>query len=169
MLKRISKKLPFDSRKTVYTTTAQTNFDYCSTLYLNATKEQIKSMQGMRNILRCDYMTPKKFMLSSLGWLSISQRIKFNALVMIFKTRNGMLPDYLRNELTYVQDVNDRNLRNSLDFRLPNHRNELTRNNIFYDGLKMFNSLPNYVKECNSLRKFKLECKKYVLENFPIS
>lgn len=77
MLKRLSNKLTFETRKIVYSTIVQPNFDYCSTLYLNATKEQIKSMQkiqnrGMRIILKCDYLTSKKFMLDSLGWLSIS-------------------------------------------------------------------------------------------------
>lgn len=174
MLKRTSRKLTFAAKKMIFNTLVQPNFDYCSTLYLNASKEQIKSMQkiqnrGMRTILKCDFRTPKIIMLNSLGWLSISQRIKFNTLVMIFKIKIGLLPDYLSNEIKYVHNVNRRTLRNSNDFRLPNFKANTTRNSIFYEGLKMFNSLPNILKELNSLVKFKSECKKFVKENYPIS
>lgn len=173
MLKRISKKLTFQTRKIIYSTLVQPNFDYCSTIYLNATKEQVKTMQkiqnrGMRTILRCEYNTPKKFMLNCLGWLGIEQRIIFNVLVMIHKIKIGLLPDYLTNEITYVRNVSTRSLRNSNDFRLPNFKNELTRNSIFYEGVKKYNALPNVIKEINSITKFKVECKKYVLEKYPI-
>lgn len=174
LLKRLSKKLNFSSRKLVYNSLIQPNFDYCSTLYLNATKEQIKCMQkiqnrGMRTILKCHYLTPKKYMLDCLGWLSISQRIKFNCIVMIFKIKHDLLPEYLKNELNYVCNMSNRNLRNAHDFRLPNYKLDVTRKSIFYDGIKLFNGLPQYLKEISSLTKFKSECKKYILQSFPVS
>lgn len=174
MLKRLSNKLTFDARKIVYNTLVQPNFDYCSTLYLNANKEQIKQMQkiqnrGMRVILKCDYRTPKKYMLNCLEWLSISQRIKFNTLVMIFKIKNNMLPNYIRSEINFVNDMSERTLRNSNDFRLPNFKSELTRNSIFYQGLKIFNELPSKIKEIKTLSTFKTQCKKHIIQSCPIS
>lgn len=174
MLKRISNKLTFETRKIIYNTIVQPNFDYCASLYLNASKEQIKSMQkiqnrGMRSILKCDYFASKKFMLNSLQWLSIAQRIKFNVLIMIFKIKNGMVPDYILNEVRYVSDVSSRTLRNQSDFSLPNYKSNTTRNSIYYEGLKLYNQLPNDIKNCKTLLTFKLKCKKYVSEQIPIS
>lgn len=141
---------------------------------MNATKEQIKSMQkiqnrGMRTMLKCDFMTPKKFMLNCLGWLSISQRIKFNAIVMIFKIKKGLLPNYLTNEINYVSNISNRTLRNSNDFRLPNYRLNITRNSIFYEGLKMYNNLPYHLKEIECLSGFKNKCKQYIMGEYPVS
>lgn len=48
-LYRISKKLTLDARKTVYNTIIRPNFDYCSTLYLNTSREQINAMQAIQN------------------------------------------------------------------------------------------------------------------------
>lgn len=174
LLKRLSKKLTFNTRKIIYNTLVQPNFDYCSTLYLNATKEQIKNMQkiqnrAMRTILKCDFMTPKNYMLSCLGWLSIAQRIKFNAIVMIFKIKKGLVPNYLSNEVNYVHNISNRTLRNSQDFRLPNFRLDITRNSIFYEGLKLFNNLPNHLKEIESQNVFKNKCKQYIMSSCPTS
>lgn len=174
MLKRLSNKLTYETRKMIYNTIVQPNFEYCSTLYLNATKEQIKSMQkiqnrGMRTILKCDYLTPKKFMLETLGWLSIAQKIKFNSLIMIYKMKNGLVPEYLLEKTNYISNVTNRTLRNSNDFRLPNYRYETTRNSIFYEGLKLFNEMPNEIKQAQTLIRFKIECKKYLLEKSQIS
>lgn len=173
MLKRISKKLTFDTKKIIYNTVIQPNFDYCFTLYLNTTAEQIKSMQkiqnrGMRIILKCDFLTSKKFMLDALNWLSISQRIKFNVLVLIFKIKNGLVPQYLSDDVTFVHDVHNVNLRNRNNFRLPNFRMNITTKSLFYEGIKLFNGLPDDIKNINSLDTFKNKCKNYIRNEIPI-
>lgn len=96
-------------------------------------------------------------------------RIKFDTIIMIFKIKRGLLPDYLKNEMNYVYNTSDRNLRNAQDFRLPKYKLDTTRNSIFYEGLKLFNNLPQNLKEIQSLPKFKLECKKHIMQSFQIS
>lgn len=75
---RISNKLTFETRKIVFKTMVQHNFEYCSTLYLNSNKQRIKNMHkiqnwGMRIIFKCDKQTKKKCLLDSLGWQSIAE------------------------------------------------------------------------------------------------
>lgn len=72
MLKRISNKLTFETRKMIYFSIIATNFEYCATLYITCTKEQIAQMQKLQNramrvILKCDYRAPREFMLNTLG------------------------------------------------------------------------------------------------------
>lgn len=89
---------------------------------------------------------------------------------MIFKIKNGLLPDYLSNEIHYVHNsTSNRNLRNAQDFRLPNFKSDITRNSIFYEGLKLFNNLPNELKETMSLLTFKYKCKEHIMATFPTS
>lgn len=53
-LKRIGKKLPFESKKLVYNAIIQPQFEYCSTIYFNCTKQQIDNIQKIQNrALRC--------------------------------------------------------------------------------------------------------------------
>lgn len=173
MLKRMSNKLTFDTKKIIFNTVIQPNFDYCSTLYLNTTNEQIVNMQkiqnrGMRIILKCDFLTPKKFMLDALGWLSIAQRIRYNALVMVFKIKNGLVPQYLNDDVTFINEAHSVNLRNVNDFRLPKYKMNITTKSIFYEGIKLYNGLPNEIKCITSLNTFKKYCKNYVKNETPI-
>lgn len=66
-------------------------------------------------------------MLDALGWLSIRQRIKMNVLMLIFKIKNGLAPEYLIDEVKYVGQENNLNVRNANDFRLPNFKSQITR------------------------------------------
>lgn len=150
------------------------NFDYCSTLYLNCTKEQIHRIQvlqnrAMRIILNCHFRTHRIDMLNALGWMSVSQRIKYNTLVMIFKMNHGLVPTYMNDNVILVNQIHDHNTRNRNDFRLPLTRSEQVKKNLFYNGLKMYNDLPNDMKEIISLNIFKKVCAKYVKDKFGIT
>lgn len=173
LLKRISKRLTFPTKKIVYNTIISPNFEYCSTLYLNCTKEKLSKLQllqnrAMRIILKCDYRTHRIDMLNDLGWMSISQRIRYNTLVMIFKINHGLVPPYMHNNITLNSDIHSYNTRNRNNFRLPLPKTEQVKFNIFYYGLKMFNELPSQMKNIDSLNVFKKECAKYIKQTFEI-
>lgn len=124
----------------------------------------------MRLILKCEYITPREFMLTALGWMSVSQRIKYNVLVMIFKMTKKLLPSYLCDKLIYNRDVHTLNTRNNVnnELRLPNFKFEKSRKNLFYNGIKLFNELPMDIKKAETLSKFKKNCKMYVMNNYSI-
>lgn len=107
-------------------------------------------------------------MLNELGWLSIMQRIRFNVLVMIFKIKNGLTPQYLSDDITFVHEVHDINLRSNENFRLPKYKTSITRNSIFYEGIKLYNGLPKAIKDITNLNTFKTKCKDYVMNETPI-
>lgn len=136
VLKRVSNRLTFHTKKIVYNTLVSPNFDFCSTIYLNGTKEQIDQLQKLQNramriILKCDRLTHRADMLNSLNWLSVNQRINYNTLIMIFKMKNGLAPAYLNENVTLTNEVHGRNTRNRNDFRLPLARTEQAKKNLF--------------------------------------
>lgn len=175
LLSRISKNLTFDTKKIIFNSIVLPSFQYCSTIYLGNNKEEIGQMQliqnrAMRLILKCEFLTPIDFMLKSLNWLSISQMIKFNALVYIHKMLKGLLPGYLSDKLILTNTVHNRYTRQNNDFslRLPNYTSTFTQKNLFYNGVKLYNDLPNEIKKSESLNIFKIKCKKHIIENYPI-
>lgn len=115
----------------------------------------------MRIILKCDSETPRTFMLDALKWMSISQRIKYNVLVMIYKMINGLLPKYLCDNIIFPNQVHNRTTRQT-NLRLPRCGTEFARKNVFVKGIAMYNALPNNLKELNSLNLFKSKCTEYV-------
>lgn len=175
VLYRISRSLTFDTKKIVYNTIILPHFQYCSTVYFTCNKEQIAQLQKLQNramrlILKCDFLTPREFMLRALNWLSIIQMIKFNVLVFIYKMLNDMLPNYLCENLILTNAIHDRNTRQSNNnlIRLPDYKLEFTRKNIFYQGSKLYNELPNEIKVKPSLNAFKVACRKFIIDTYEI-
>lgn len=116
VLYRIRDKITFDIRKIVYNAIVFPQFDYCSTLYLNCTKEQIETMQklqnrAMRYVLKCDYRTSSEIMLKALDWMSVTQRIKYNVIVLVYKMKKGLAPTYLCKKIQYANEFHSFNTR----------------------------------------------------------
>lgn len=175
LLYRISRNLTYDTKKVIFYSIVLPSFQYCSTIYITSTKEEIRQMQmiqnrAMRLILNCDFMTSTEFMLGALNWLSISQMIRFNVLICTYKMLKGLLPNNLSNNLILTNTIHDRATRqnNEFNLRLPNFNSGFIQNTIFYKGVQMYNALPNEIKKSTSLNVFKNKCKKYVKDNYEI-
>lgn len=77
-----------------------------------------------------------------------------------------MLPHYLNEKVEYISDTHNINTRNRNNFKLPRINSELAKKNVYYDGLKMYNELPNIVKNSVTLTEFKRKCIEYIKEKY---
>lgn len=169
-MKRISRRLTFHTKKTIYNSIVLPHFSYCSTMLINCNKEQLKLFQKLQNlamriILNCEFRTHTADMLDALNWLSVNQKINYDIILYVFKIKNEMTPRYLSNKLKYARDMHNRNTRSNNELRLPRFNSEFSRRNIFYNGVKMYNELPNVMKNENSLVRFKKLLFEYVKTN----
>lgn len=165
-LRRIRKKLSLKNAIMIYNTLILPHFNYCSSILLSTTSEvmdrlQILQNKAMRIILRCSIYTPLSYMLETLQWMNIKKKITFNALIFVFKVKHNMFPEYLRNAVPTVNQVQPYQLRHGSNFRLDKYRKAHTQNSIMYKGLKLFNSLPNELKQESRLNIFKIKLKEY--------
>lgn len=60
---------------------------------------------AMRYILKCDYRTPSEFMLNSPNWMSVAQQINYNVMIMVYKMKNYLVPQYLCNKVRYKVEL----------------------------------------------------------------
>ena len=79
--------------------------DYCSCLLNGLTRKNITRLQRIENgcaklIFKRPKLTHASPLLHNLHWLSVSQRIKFRALVHVFKCLNNLCPAYLSSLLS---------------------------------------------------------------------
>lgn len=123
---------------------------------------QIIQNRAMRIILKCDRDASRIWMMEQLNWMSIAQKIKYNILIMIYKIRNGLAPEYLRDFIIETGQVHGRETRNNRELRLPKYKTEKRKKSIFYEGIKMFNELPKETKQATNLCKFKRLCKDFI-------
>lgn len=167
----IRKKLSVLSSIKVFNTMIKPHFEYCSSILFMCNAEMLCRLQklhnrGMRIILKLNRFSSKRRMLNTLNWLSVNQRIKMNVLIMVFKIKMKLMPNYLSERLVYAGDIHNYPLRDTHNFRLNFVRNNKTQNMLFYNGLKLFNDMPLTIKSEKNFNLFKRKVINYVKIKF---
>lgn len=156
---RISRKLDLESRITVYNTIVSPHFKYCSTIMFLSNETGLKRLQvfqnkAMRIILKCNRQSKEKEMLNSLKWLGVKDSICVDVLKFMFKIKNNLLPKYL-DECFISNESNYYRTRSFGDFKIPRVKRSSTQNSLIYNGAKLFNELPNEIKNEKNFNVFK--------------
>ena len=110
-----------------------------------------------RIILNATYDDRSDDLFKTLNWSPLEKRLKCKRMTMLYKSLNGLAPQYLTDMFRHTNDVHYHSLRST------------TRNNLFLEGgntefhnktfsyvaAKDWNELSNQCKNANSLNIFK--------------
>lgn len=163
LLSRIKKYLNIDNRKLYFNAYILPHLDFCSTLWGNSSQQSLNKLllfqkRAARVILDIkDYYTPSEDMFRELNWMTIYDRIHYQKSILMYKCMNGICPEYLCSSFKHVSEMHQLNLR-SVEMNMlyvPKPRTEIYRGCFAYSGAKIWNSLPNLVKNANSVNEFK--------------
>ena len=172
-LSRLSKVLHKRTLITVYNATIQPCIDYAISVWGGTSAHNLNKVQRLQN--HCARIIERNFdyinvrglqLVSKLGWMNIRQRYLYFLILLIFKCIHGLAPNYLTNNVIFDFEVSQKATRKhemNLYLNLP--ENEFHKNMLFYSGAKEWNSLPNYLKDCNDIVQFKQKLKSYIKKN----
>ena len=78
-------------------------------------------------------------------------------LIIIFKAIHGIAPHYLSDRTDMHFDIHGYNTREagSMNVYLPAVHKEIYRNSFLYSGGKLWNELPDFVKNSTNIETFK--------------
>ena len=82
----------------------------------------------------------------------------------MYKCLYGNIPDIFRNYFQRNDDVHDHNLRNVNDLYVPNGRLDIKKFSIKIAGSNLWNSLPSFVKNSETVHIFKKNMTHYLTE-----
>lgn len=159
--KRLRNKVTILTAINIYNTMIKPHFEYGSTvLYTCCSLQQQARLQklqnkAMRSILKCNRFTSIRYMLDALKWLDIKQRLQLNTICFIQKIKMGNAPECLLEQIRYVGDIQPYNLRNALDFRPQRADTNSMQKSLFSKGLKLYNMMPNEVKNETNINIFR--------------
>ena len=170
-LKKIRSIRPFltvENAKQLVTSLLLSKLDYCNSLLAGVSKTEIQRLQVIQNnaarlIFRKNKFDSAKPLLKILHWLPVHRRIDFKIAVLVFKTLEGTAPNYLRDLLTVK--THPRVLRSSLDstkLLVPRTKRTAGDRAFAVYGPKLWNSLPNDIRELPTLPLFKKHLKTYL-------
>ena len=118
LLRQLSDYVPTEVQKLFYQGYILPYIDYGSIIWGSATGNHIERLSKLqkcaaRIILHANFIAPSAPMFQELGWLTISNRIKYNKAVLTYRALNNMTPEYISNLLKPISQTHTLNLRSS--------------------------------------------------------
>ena len=102
--------------------------------------------------------------LRELGWLSVMDRVRYFALLHVYRVKQGSGPSYLRKGFVLVADVHDHKTRaSSGGFHIS--KEDVDGSFVFF-GKKEWNAIPDGLKAIGNIDLFKVKLKQYLMEGY---
>jgi hypothetical protein len=163
--------LTIDMTKTLIVSLVFSRLDYCNSLLFGLPTEKIRKLQVIQNYAarlvfrkhKRENVTP---LLKSLHWLTVKNRINFKAAVLIYRCLEGSAPTYLSELIKIYRQ--SRSLRSSSDktkLVIPKRNSKYGERAFSFFGPKLWNSLPQNIREANSLLNFKKKLKTFYFKS----
>jgi len=141
--------------------------DYCNGLLTGLSKRAIRQLQYIQNAAarvltrtrKYDHISP---VLRSLHWLPVAQRIDFKTALLVYKSLHGLAPKYISDMLEPYEPT--RTLRTSgMGLLLvPRVRTKQGEAAFQVYAPKIWNSLPEDVRQASTLTMFKSRLKSFI-------
>ena len=125
-------------------------------------KSQLQKLQNQaaRILASSRHDADARPLLNSLGLKTIQDLIDTDINTMVFKTLNGLAPEYLSNLFIRNSESYLLALRNSsTDLQMPKKTTKNGQKCLSYRGVKSWNCLPFEIKQASSLKVFKAKLK----------
>ena len=153
--------MPQSTLLKIYNSLVQSHFDYCSLVWGNCGKTLSNKLQKLQNhaaqvITSSNYDIDVDSLFHKLSWKDLKSQPQIqNALVMVFKSLNRLISEYLTSKFIKRNESNY-SLRDSVnELVVPFPRTNYMKNSFSYNGATPWNSLPCNIRESGSLNQFK--------------
>ena len=94
---------------------------------------------------------------------SINQMFQFDRSVLMFRIVNKICPESLHDKFAERSSISKYDTRNKTDLQIPRLNLEFNRKSFDDVVLKTWNSIPTYIRESNTLNRFKNGLKNHFL------
>ena len=165
---RVRNLLTPEATKVIVQGLVISKLDYCNILLLGVSSNQLNKLQMMQNMGCRVINNLQKFdhvssAMRDLHWLKIPQRIQFKVLVTIYQCVNGLAPPFVADLLNL--NLNKKGLRSDTQGKLPIQRCHLSQvrdSSIRYAGPRLWNKLPQHIRNAKTLTSFKTQLKTHL-------
>ena len=103
------------------------------------------------------YDTNADLLIKRLGWSGkLESQRKIQKVTMVYKSHNGLVPDYLQPLFNHRNSVTNYTLRDTEGkLTIPMPRTNYLKNSFGYSGAVLWNSLPVHLRQADTLKQFK--------------
>jgi len=138
------------------------HLDYCSCVWGSGQVQKLYKLQkrAARMIFDLPTQTPTKPLFQKLKWMTIMDRTKYRKSLMVYKSLNGLAPQYMKDMYKFVSDVNTRDSTRLSDDKLqlylvPKNNLKVYTDCFMYSSALIWNKLPYEIRSSNTVGQFK--------------
>lgn len=155
------------SRKLVIEALVMSSISYCSTVWNGASKLNIQKLQNIQNFdskvaigngKKYDHATPY---INELEWLKIENKVTYDVCSFIYRILYEHIPQRIL-KLETVEQVRSRQTRQSGSLMVPRRRTVIADRAVSVRGPKLWNALPQEIKESENFSGFKKKLKSHL-------
>ena len=167
-IKRTRSLFPRRTLQLVYNSLAQPYFDYCNLVWGNCCKTLATKLQKLQNrsgrvLAFSSYDIRADNLFKVLGWKNLECQRQIGEAVMVYKSLNGLAPDYLSSRLVDRGSVTKYQLRNTeASLAIPLPRTNFMKNSFCYRGAVLWNSLLIGLRQGKTLGEFRSGCSSFL-------
>ena len=170
LLQRLVSYLPESCNNTLYYAFIQPYIDYAITVWGNSSIGNINKVQKLQNRIarimahNFDYYVPGSEIIRDLGWQDVTTRKGYLSAILMYKCINDQAPNYMSDHLVYASEVHGFSTRNANrgNLYLPQPSTDYLKNAFIYNGPKVWNALPNHIRDATTLGTFKIRLKEFL-------
>ena len=113
--------------------------------------------------IKCAKDSSTMDLFKTLDWLPIDARADYFTGVLVFKSLNGLAPDYMSKMFKLVSSVHNRKTRQSTRNLLfePRAKTKYGQMSFSYIGARLWNNIPDHIRRLDKLDNFKVQYLKY--------
>ncbi len=166
--KNISKLRPMSNAEMLINAFMTSRLDYYNALLGGCSARLINKLQMVQNAAAWVLTRTRKYdhissVMSTLHWLPIKHRIDFKILLITYKALNGLDPQYLSELLSHYSPPRQLRSQNSGQLIITRiSKSTAGGRSFFYLAPKLWNNLPNTVREADTLCQFKSRLKTHL-------
>ena len=156
--------------KTLYMSLVLPYISYCNIIWGSAFKTVLRPIvilqkKCLRTITKSDYLAHTKPLFKDYKLLDINQLFDLNCAKFIFKIFNTEQYPVYKLKLLQSQVNHNYNTRHRALLRPPFERLKKFMISFFNNGIRMWNSLSDFVKNSKKINEFKIKMKNWLLHN----
>ena len=160
-IKRVRQFVPPATLHLIYKALIQPHFDYCNVVRGNcgiklAAKPQKLQSRAARALTFSKYDADASQLFENLNWKNLSTQRDIHKASLVFKSLNGLAPEYLSSKFIGRSNTTPYTFRDSANkLTIPQPRTNYLRNSFRYSGAVLWNSPPQTLRQAESLSNFR--------------
>ena len=160
-LKYSRKFLPRNTLSKIYRGIVEPHFRYCCSVWGSCGVTRLLTLQKLQNraariVTRSNFDSSAKPLIHNLKWPNINDIIGSETATIMYKSLNGLVPEYLSKRFIKNSTRRIRQLRNTdTDLLLPLRKTSNGQRGISFRGSELWNQLDYDLKQASSLATFK--------------